>query len=190
MSKFRPGLLFLLLLFFSSTSSAQVSRLSSTRVEGVSTPQPQSKNAGSIDVHTWHVSKCSICHLASNPDLEPAALVIPDQSRLCESCHKDTVTILPSHRLQSDIVKMANHPIKFSPLNFDRKKINHNIVREGKFFYVSGDKGKVPLFGETPETAVAECATCHDPHGKSKLPKLARVDNSKNAICLACHLNY
>jgi len=189
MNKFSHILFCMLLLMFPFTASAQVSGMLRSPAEGASTQAIPSNNAGFYDVHIWPVSKCRICHLSSNPDLDPA-LVTPDQSRLCESCHKGTVTILSSHRLQSDIVVMANHPIKFSPLTFDMKKINHNIVREGRYFYVSGDKGKVPLFGDTPETAVVECTTCHEPHGKLRLSKLPRVDNSKNAICLACHLNY
>ncbi len=62
---------------------------------------------------------------------------------------------------------MNNHPIKFSPLNFSPDRINHNIAKEGQYYYVLGITGKVPLFGETLESAVAGCGTCHEPHGKS-----------------------
>lgn len=134
-------------------------------------------NAHSVtfdDVHSWPGSKCDFCHLSSGPDSKFAALVIPDQSLLCGSCH--------------DIVEMSHHPIKFSPLDFNPKKINQNITMKEKRFYVSGDKGKLPIFGESRETAVAECTTCHDPHGRSGIRKLLRIDDSGSGLCLACHL--
>jgi predicted CXXCH cytochrome family protein len=83
---------------------------------------------------------------------------------------------------------MSHHPIKFSPLDFNPKKINQNITMKEKRFYVSGDKGKLPIFGESRETAVAECTTCHDPHGRSGIRKLLRIDDSGSGLCLACHL--
>ncbi len=86
-------------------------------------------------------SKCDFCHLSSEPDSKSAALVIPDQSELCKSCH--------------DVAEMAHHPIKSSPLEFNPKTINHNITMEGKRFYVSGDKDKLPIVGESRETAVS-----------------------------------
>lgn len=176
-----------LLLLFSFVFPAQSEE---TTVGGRPTPDLPGGDVTFYDVHIWPGSKCDICHLSPGPNPGSADLANPDQSRLCESCHKGTVTILPSRRLKSEVVLMENHPIKFSPLDFDPGKVNHKIVMEGKRFYVSGDKSKVPLFGETQQTAVAECATCHDPHGKSGVRKLLRVDNSKNFLCLACHLNY
>jgi len=178
----RLSMLSLLFLFFSFSLYAQA---------GESTITPVSGNSVTLeDVHIWPGSKCDICHLSSNPDSGSEALVNPDRSRLCETCHSGTVTILPSMRLKSYVGEMKNHPIKFSPLDFSPEKINHNIIMEGERFYVSGDKGKVPIFGATRETAVAECTTCHDPHGRSGIRKLLRIDNSKSGLCLACHLNY
>jgi predicted CXXCH cytochrome family protein len=142
------------------------------------------------DVHSWPGSQCEICHMTSDPQDENAALVIADRSRLCESCHKGTVTILPVLKLQSRVDKMDNHPIKFSPLDFEVEKINHDIVKEGKYFYVSGRKNRVPLFGETIETSVAECTTCHDPHGKEGISKLLRVNDSDGQLCLVCHVSF
>lgn len=142
-----------------------------------------------FDVHVWPDSLCQACHFLPRPDAETSRLLNPDPSRLCEACHKGTVTILPSNRLSSDVLKMKNHPIKFSPLDFDPEQINHSVIREGKYFYVSGESGKVPLFGDTKETAIAECGTCHEPHGRLKLHKLQRIDNSKNQLCLTCHIN-
>jgi predicted CXXCH cytochrome family protein len=153
-------------------------------------PVLSGRNVTYYDVHVWSCSKCDICHMSSSPDPESASLVNPDRSRLCEACHKGTVAILPSGRLKSDVVEMANHPIKFSPLDFDPEKVNHKIIIEETRFYVSNDKGKVPLLGESKETAAAECTTCHDPHGKSGIRKLLRIDNSQNGLCLVCHLNY
>jgi predicted CXXCH cytochrome family protein len=90
--------------------------------------------------------------------------------------------------MKSDNDTMSNHPIKFSPLDFDPDKSNHNILKEGTYFYVTGKKGKVPLFGKARESSVAECGTCHDPHGKSRLPKLHRIKNTGGEICLTCHI--
>jgi predicted CXXCH cytochrome family protein len=140
------------------------------------------------EVHGWPGSRCTICHISSDPDEENAALIMADRSRLCETCHKGTVTILPIQRLKSRIEKMDNHPIKFSPLVFDPEKINHNIVKEEGYFNVLRQTRKVPLFGRNRETAVAECTTCHDPHGKLDLTKLQRLDNTNGELCLVCHL--
>jgi len=178
----RISVLSLLFLFFSLSLYAQTDESSISPVSG--------KSVTISDVHIWPGSKCDICHLSSHPDSGSEALVISDRSRLCETCHSGTVTILPSRRLRSYVVKMDNHPIKFSPLDFNPEKINHNIIMEGERFYVSGDKGKVPIFGVNRETAVAECTTCHDPHGRSGIRTLLRIDNSKSGLCLTCHLNY
>ncbi|MEN8263093.1 MAG: cytochrome c3 family protein [Nitrospirota bacterium] len=141
------------------------------------------------DVHIWPGSKCSICHFFPYPDAESSRLKNKDQSRLCESCHKGTVTIISANILKSEIVNMNNHPIKVSPLEFDPERFNHNIIREGRLFYVSGESGRVPLFGDTRESAVIECGTCHDAHGRSGADKLPIIDNTKNQLCLACHIN-
>jgi predicted CXXCH cytochrome family protein len=141
------------------------------------------------EVHGWPGGRCSICHISSSPDAVSAALNSTDLSRLCESCHKGTVSILPSYRLKSEVLKMANHPIKFSPLDFDPNKINHVIIEEKNQFYISGKTGKVPIFGASALTAVVECTTCHDSHGKSAAPKMPRIDNSRGQMCLVCHIN-
>jgi predicted CXXCH cytochrome family protein len=148
----------------------------------------EGEDIGFNEVHGWPGSRCNICHISSNPGAESALLINPDHSRLCESCHKGTVTILASFRLRSEVKNMANHPIKFSPLDFDPNKINHIIIKEKNQFYVSGKTGKVPIFGETPATAVAECTTCHDTHGETKMPKMPRINNSKGELCLVCHI--
>ncbi len=140
------------------------------------------------DVHIWPGSRCNICHLSSNPEGESASLVNVDQSRLCESCHKGTITILSTSVMKSAVKPMNNHPIKFSTLDFDPSKINHNIVKEEKYLYVSGQNGKVPIFGESKYSAVAECGTCHEPHGELRMPKLMRIDNSKGQLCRVCHI--
>ena len=141
------------------------------------------------EVHGWPGSRCDICHISSNPGVESALLNNSDHSRLCESCHKGTVTILASFRLKSEFKNMDNHPIKFSPLDFDANRINHNIIKEKNQFYVSGKTGKVPLFGETAATAIAECTTCHESHGGTKMPKMPRIKNSKGELCLVCHID-
>lgn len=141
------------------------------------------------EVHSSTDSECGICHMHSNPDLLTAELVDEDLSRLCESCHAGNATILPSSISGISNHTMGNHPIKFSPLDFDPVKINQNIIREDDFFYVSGVAGKVLLFGETEDTAVVECASCHDPHGRSGLPNLPRLQISAEEFCVICHIS-
>jgi len=141
------------------------------------------------DIHVWPDSKCEACHSSTRPDSDSAQLIIDDVSRLCESCHKGKVTILPASKLRSTVEVMNNHPIKYSPLDFNREKISHNIVREGKSYYVSGQSGKLPLSGESRISAVTECTTCHEPHGKSRRPQLHRIDNAKGQLCLICHID-
>jgi len=92
------------------------------------------KEVSFYEAHDWPGSRCDICHVSSSPGAESALLNNPDHSLLCESCHKGTVTILTSFRLKSEFKKMDNHPIKFSPLDFDEKKINHNIIKEKNQF--------------------------------------------------------
>ena len=141
------------------------------------------------EVHGWLKSRCVICHISSDPDKENATLIMVDRSRLCETCHEGTVTILPTKQLKSRIEKMNNHPIKFSLFAFDPEKINRNIMKQEGYFNVSRKEKSVPIFGKNPETAVAECTTCHDPHGKLDFPKLKRLENINGELCLVCHLN-
>jgi len=141
------------------------------------------------DVHVWPDSKCDACHASARPDNDSARLIMDDVSRLCESCHKGTVTILPASKLRSTVKIMNNHPIKYSPLDFNPQKISHNIVRDGEYYYVSGESGKLPLSGDSRMSAVAECTTCHEPHGKSRRKELHRIDNSKGQLCLICHID-
>ncbi len=145
----------------------------------------QPENVSFNDVHIWNESICYICHLSTSPEKAPLNMI--DQSALCESCHKETVTILSNNIIKSRVHKMNNHPIKFSPFDFSPDKINQNIVKEGQYYYVLGQTGKVPLFGDTMESAVAECGTCHEPHGKLIRKKLLQVDNSEGKLCLICH---
>jgi predicted CXXCH cytochrome family protein len=83
---------------------------------------------------------------------------------------------------------MINHPIKILPRDFDPEKINHNIISNGGKFFISGPTGSLPLFGKTEDSAVVECATCHDPHGDSGHQKLRRIERLKGKLCLVCHL--
>lgn len=89
----------------------------------------------------------------------------------------------------NNVLRLNNHPIKFTPLDFDPEKINHNIIQKGNKFYVMGQEGNVPLFGDDLETAIVECSTCHDPHGKSGLSYLQREDMSEEDFCITCHVN-
>ncbi|MBI5664830.1 MAG: hypothetical protein HZC49_07060 [Nitrospirae bacterium] len=174
-------LIFISLFILFNTSDLQSGEIPAIQLDA-------GQNAGFRDVHGWPGGRCSICHISPSPGAESAALINPDISRLCESCHKGTVTILPSARLKTSVQKMDNHPIKFSPLDFAPDKINHVIVKENNQFYVSGKTGKVPIFGASAATAVVECATCHDSHGKLNMPKMPRINNSRSELCLVCHL--
>jgi len=140
------------------------------------------------EVHSWPDSRCELCHLSSKPDASSPLLIGEDQSRLCESCHSGSLTV-PAHS-SSGMLSFAskNHPVKFSPLDFDAQRINQNIIQKGKSFYVAGPGGEVRLFGNTIETAVIECSSCHDPHGKSGLPLLQYTGNPKDDLCLICHM--
>jgi predicted CXXCH cytochrome family protein len=141
------------------------------------------------EVHVWPDNQCDLCHISPDPDDNNAALVTDDPSLLCEPCHEGTSTAIDDPDFNANPVRLDNHPIKFSPLNFDPDKISHSIMSEGNNFFVQGESGRVRLFGETRESAVAECSTCHDPHGKSGLPFLQRSSLSEEEFCVICHIN-
>lgn len=141
------------------------------------------------EVHSWTDSECGICHINSTPESWSAELVDEDLSRLCESCHAGSATILRSSISGISNHTIGNHPVKFSPLDFDPVKINQNIIRENDLFYVSGRTGKVLLFGDTADTAIVECSSCHDPHGISGLPNLPRLQISEEEFCVICHIS-
>ena len=141
------------------------------------------------EVHSWTDSECSICHMNSTPESGSAELVDDDLSRLCESCHAGSATILRSSITGISNHTMGNHPVKFSPFDFDPVKINQNIISENNLFYVSGRAGKVLLFGDTADTAIVECSSCHDPHGMSGLPNLPRLQVSEEEFCVICHIS-
>jgi predicted CXXCH cytochrome family protein len=138
------------------------------------------------DVHSETGSKCDICH-PPNMEIESSSVFL--KSDLCLSCHSDVVVVLPNSILKSRIDRMDNHPIKFSPLDFDMNKFNHSIINAGGTFRIIGSAGSLPLFGNSLISAVVECSTCHDPHGKSGFPKLQRLDNDRGSLCLVCHLD-
>ncbi len=138
------------------------------------------------DVHAETGSKCDICH-PPNMEIESSSVFL--KSDLCLSCHSDVAVVLPNSILKSRIDKMNNHPIKFSPLDFDINKINHSVIHVGNTYRIIGSAGSLPLFGTSLMSAVVECATCHDPHGKSSFPNLQRLDNDRGSLCLVCHLD-
>ena len=139
------------------------------------------------DVHERSTSKCNLCH-PPTADIENSAVFL--KSDLCLDCHDNIVAIMPEARLRSGIPAMNNHPIKFTPLDFDPKKISHNIISVGGKFFVSGPSGTLPLFGKTERSAIVECATCHDPHGDSGHQKLRRLESRRGTLCKVCHLGY
>jgi predicted CXXCH cytochrome family protein len=138
------------------------------------------------DVHVLPESKCDICH-PPTVDVDNSHLFL--KSDLCLSCHEDTVVVLPGSILRSRVNPMNNHPIKFSPLDFDSRKISQQIILIGKNIWISSPEGSLPLFGETRRSAVVECATCHDPHGTAGFKSLLRIDNHKSKLCIICHID-
>ena len=138
------------------------------------------------DVHVMPGSKCDICH-PPTLDVNNSRLFL--KSDLCLSCHDDTVAVLVDSTLISRVENMNNHPIKFSPLDFDSRKISQQIISDGKNIWISGPTGSLPLFGESRRSAVVECTTCHDPHGAAGFKSLQRIENTKGRLCLVCHLD-
>lgn len=49
-------------------------------------------------------------------------------------------------------------------------------------------KIKIPSYLPLTEDGEMVCYTCHDPHKKTKHPKMLRVDYFR--LCLACHVGY
>src|SRR3990172_1274297 len=47
---------------------------------------------------------------------------------------------------------------------------------------------KIPSYLPLTEDGEMVCYTCHDPHKKTKHPKMLRVDSFR--LCLACHVGY
>jgi predicted CXXCH cytochrome family protein len=47
---------------------------------------------------------------------------------------------------------------------------------------------KIPSYLPLTEDGEMVCYTCHDPHRKTRNPKMLRVDYFK--LCLACHVGY
>lgn len=140
-------------------------------------------------VHVWKSSKCGLCHSADDPSAEPMQFVMSDQSALCGSCHKGKITVLPNNGLSHGPRYLKNHPIKFSPFDFDPERINRNVISKDGSLYLSGAAGDIPIFGDSENTAVAECSTCHDPHGRSTVSSMTRLDNTEGDLCVVCHIN-
>ncbi|MBI4843702.1 MAG: hypothetical protein HY809_05185 [Nitrospirae bacterium] len=142
------------------------------------------------NVHDISESKCGYCHSSDEPEIGSIKFREDDLSCLCTSCHRDEVTIHPGNILESRVQVMNNHPIKFSPLSFDKESVNNNIIIDEGMYYISAERGRLPLFGKDMGSAVAECVTCHDPHGgESGLAFLKRVDDSEGQLCLICHID-
>jgi len=140
-------------------------------------------------VHVWPDSECGLCHLAEDPNTNPMFFVESDQSILCVSCHPRNITVPSGNELRMKKHGYSNHPIKFSTLDFNPDKINHNIIKKNGTFYLSWSTGELPIFGDTEDSAVAECSTCHDPHGRTNIPLLGRFDNTEGDLCIVCHIN-
>jgi predicted CXXCH cytochrome family protein len=146
---------------------------------------PGRENLSLSDVHDKSLSKCDLCH-PQNTDMNNSASYL--KSDVCLSCHADFVSRDQRSILRSNDRVMINHPIKFSPRDFDPEKINHNIIENSGQFFISGPTGDLPLYGSTEDSAVAECSTCHDPHGDSGHQKLRRLTRLKGKLCRVCHV--
>ena len=138
------------------------------------------------DIHGRPGSKCDICHPVT-VDIDKAAVFL--KSDLCISCHEKAAVMMSRFRMKSSIQQMDNHPIKFSPFDYDPRKINRTIIKDGENYRILGRFGALPLFGDSRDTAVAECATCHDPHGTGGFDNLLRIDNRASRLCRICHID-
>lgn len=158
-------------------------------VSALEDPENRIKVLTFSHVHSGPTSRCDLCH---PPTLDPEDSYFFLKSDLCTSCHEDVVVRAPKSRFSALCAPniMNNHPIKFSPLNYDLQKFNQNVVQEGKKFFIAGQGEKLPLFGESAQKALVECATCHESHGYGGFKKLLRVDNRGSRLCLVCHLDF
>ncbi len=109
-------------------------------------------------------------------------------SRLCLSCH-DGITSVDAYGGRAgsvlitgdanlnDAASLTNdHPISF-PWKHQTSQPCSNMCHD-----FSGGEPVLPVFDH-----MIECATCHDVHNGSNVPKLLRISNDGSALCLTCH---
>ena len=114
-------------------------------------------------------------------------------SRLCLSCHDGTVAIDSFGSVPAGTQFMRgtallgtslndDHPISFvyntALANLDGGLHDPTIRASGLGGSIDDDM----LFD-----GQVQCASCHDPHGSSGVPKLLRISNEGSALCLTCH---
>jgi predicted CXXCH cytochrome family protein len=114
-------------------------------------------------------------------------------SILCLSCHDGTVAIDHFGSVPAGTQFMTgtallgtsltgDHPISFA---YDTALANLDGGLHNPTARASGLGGSIDddmLFD-----GQVQCASCHDPHGSSGVPKLLRISNAGSALCLTCH---
>lgn len=156
-------------------SYCHVSSISPTRETLVPLPALFTATFGVYDSPTMNSKAAEIGVSATGAEL---------YSLLCLSCHDGSVAspvsgfISPaevgspfSEGLQND------HPVNmaYDPSADTGLAPVASVVAAG-----------VPLFYQDGIPTV-QCSSCHDPHNKSRSPKLLRVANNGSGLCLTCH---
>lgn len=112
-------------------------------------------------------------------------------SKACLSCHDGTIAVESFVGATGTTTKLItgaaligttlvdDHPVGFT--------YNAQLVTNDTINGVVGLKDPsligLPLFG-----GQMECATCHDVHNASDIPKFLRSTNAASALCLKCHI--
>jgi predicted CXXCH cytochrome family protein len=118
----------------------------------------------------------------------------PDRgSKLCLSCHDGTVAVDSFGSVMTGTEFMTgtallgtdltdDHPISFV---YDTALANRDGGLHDPTTRASGLGGSV--VDDMLFNGQVQCASCHDPHGSSGVPKLLRISNAGSALCLICH---
>jgi predicted CXXCH cytochrome family protein len=145
-------------------------------------------------VQLWNheVTTASFVLYASGTlDVKPGE---PDRgSKLCLSCHDGTVAIDSFGSVTTGIQFMTgtallgtdltdDHPISFV---YDTALANLDGGLHDPTAQASGLGGSINA--DMLFEGQVQCASCHDPHGSSGVPKLLRISNAGSALCLICH---
>ena len=150
-------------------------------------------NANSGVTPLWnHATTTSAFTVYTSPSLDAVVGQPSASSKACLSCHDGTValdsfggntgstTMTGDHNLGTDLVN--DHPISFS---FNTALATADGGLHDPATANSGLGGTINddlLLG-----GKMECASCHDVHNSSNLPKLLVKSNASSALCFTCH---
>jgi predicted CXXCH cytochrome family protein len=115
-------------------------------------------------------------------------------TRLCLSCHDDTValasftgatstntdtiaTLYPNSNAVLGTDLRNDHPVMFT---------YQDSIDDGDAELEAVSGGNMRLWGAS--STEVECLSCHDPHGEDGVDYLLWKDNTGSAICLDCHI--